>query len=456
MTMATTKVDDRTKSGEPPPAPREDSYQVEMVKSELITHNPWQPRQVINPDELLDLAENIATQGLLQPPLGRRQEKDAVQLAFGHRRLEAIRLLIERNRWDGDTIPVTIRELTDSEMVLFALTENSKRKDLTPLEEYRSYARAIEEVDGLTIQSMADAIGVDRSTLSNNLRILQLPQVVLERVESGEMAARAAREFLALMNDDHCHEREMDWVIKTIASTSGMSGAPDWRTAHVRRELRAQCARFEKEWRPLEGRDNDPVDSIGYGHSGSEREPTFDTEAFVKENPAQAHILPAGPGGQKSRSWTCNVKEWRRRQTTATRELNKQAEEKGESKVNATTSQQAQASRIVQDLVLKQIRKAGVVMETDGKVMPANTDGGTVQRTLDRGKKAQISEDEKAALGTRAEPPRDVHGVKFSKPLDSNRHDIPSYFPDLEECQTRCTWGAGYGYQWRGDPSRLY
>ena len=462
MTTTNTR---KTAAAETPAPTGERTYEVDLVKSELIQHNPWQPRQVIDPDDLQDLAENIAAQGLLQPPLGRRNG-DKVQLAFGHRRLEAIRLLIDKDGWAGDAVPVTLRELTDAEMVLFALTENSKRKDLTPLEEYRSYARAIEEVDGLTIQSLSEAIGVDRSTLSNNLRILLLPRVVLERVESGEMAARAAREFLVLQNEDHCHEREMKEAVDQIARMDGLDGAPDWRTKHVREQIRSAVIRFDSDWRPLEAAGEHDL-SYGYGPgvSATSRAPSFDVAVFIKDCENQCHTIPRLD--DKSRAWTCNVKEWRRRQTAGTREANHAAEAQGKPKFTAPDSERQHADRIVQDPVLKAVRKGGVVMETArGAVVPANTPEAegfeTTERKLTAGKNSQVSDDEKAALGTRAAKPVDIHTKPFRQVLEeqhpNNRYSggVPAYFPDLEECVKRCTWGAGYGYDYRGSLVRLY
>ena len=282
-------------------------YDVVEVDPDLILPNPWQPRRTLHPEDVEAVAESIDSVGLLQVPLGRPSEGGRVQLAFGHTRVEGIRRLISRGRW-ARGVPLTLRSLTDQEMVTFAFAENGKRRDLTPYEEIRGYQKALAEVEGLTVTALSERLGIDRSTLSNHLRILRLPQVVLDRVESGELSPRAAREFLCLMSDDHVHEEDMARVIGHMARSLGV---PDWRVEHVRSLIRDQVTRANVEgWRPLA--------------ADSSVQPTFDVEAYKTAHPAWVHSIP---DSRSAAPWTCNVREWRRLQSAGTRAINKAREE---------------------------------------------------------------------------------------------------------------------------------
>ena len=159
----------------------------ERVDLELIDDNPWQPRQVIDPDALDELAESINQLGLLQSPLGRRSPdvSDRIQTAFGHRRVAACRLLYQQGRWER-CIDMDVADLTDEEMAVMALTENESRKQLSQIEVVRAHKRAIDETS-LSVQALADKLGMNRPTLSNNLRVLELPDFILQHVESGDL-----------------------------------------------------------------------------------------------------------------------------------------------------------------------------------------------------------------------------------------------------------------------------
>ncbi len=404
-----------------------------------IVANPWQPRRMLDPDRVGELAESIHTHGLLQPPAGRMNEgagegkPGVVELVFGHYRVEAIRRLVDAGRWEGD-IPMSILELDDAGMFMTALTENSARTDLTQLEQYQAYARALADIEGLTIQALADSIGVDRSTLSNNLRILELPKVALDHVESGEMAPRAARELLCFKAKDHVHETEIAHVIEDIDRTY-VGQAPDWRTENVRRLVRDAIRRYESAWRPLERNTGDTVE---HGHEGGgfDREPTFDVAAFACEHPTLIHILPRRDG--KTRVWTCNVKEWRRWQSAATREANKTAVERGETPPSAEPKSDSGRSRQRQGI-------AKLAADPLVKSVRAGLPKG------DRGTGGNLSTAEREALGVRGNAPVVFAFDAFNETLD----DLPEWWPDAAECLERCTVGAAYGSTYQGGTVRL-
>ena len=353
----------------------------EQVNLELLDDNPWQPRTEIEPDALQELADSIRELGLLQAPLGRRVENDRIQLAFGHRRVAACRLLNEQGARES-TIDMDLADISDEDMAVLALTENERRRQLTQIEVVRAHKRAIDETS-LSVQALAGKLGMNRSTLANNLRVLELPGFVLEHVESGVLGVTVAREFLVLQNSGHAHTEEMRRVVKQIANTWGSQGAPDWSRRHVRQLIYDTVAYNETDFRPLGPRPK-------VFKAGAAREATFDVEVFSAERPETLHTIPAEDGtGEKyeaSGIWTCDVKAWRTLQTRATRESNKEAEASGESR--STTQEGKSPSR---DQQFQEVLAADPVWKpiSDSREKP--------------GPARPVNDEEREQLGTRAE-----------------------------------------------------
>ena len=198
----------------------------DRIALDVIDDNPWQPREARDPDSLEELADSIRQIGLLQTPLARPAADGRFELAFGYRRIAAVRLLQQREEW-GDYVDLDIEDLTDERMAVIALSENVQRKQLISIEVVRAHRRAIDETK-LTIQALADQIGMSRPNLSNNLRVLELPDFILEHVESGDLSLSVAREFLVLQHDGHAHLEDMQSVVRSISRVFGSRGAPDW------------------------------------------------------------------------------------------------------------------------------------------------------------------------------------------------------------------------------------
>ena len=253
---------------------------LELAPDQLVD-NQFQPRAKVDDEELEGLADNIAISGLLQPPTVRRLDGERFEIAFGHRRVAAVASLIAQKRWIGG-VPVDVRELDDEQMAVVALSENTRRKDLSPLEQYRAWAKVVEEIPEMTIERLAQQVGLDRSTVSNNLRVLKLPKFVLEAVDAGEIPAHSARELLVLQNEDHAHPEIMERVLQRIR---GGSGLPDFRVAAVRNVILEVVRGWQgppQAWRPL--------DLVGGrvehwpGYQANERsEIGFDVDAYATE-----------------------------------------------------------------------------------------------------------------------------------------------------------------------------
>ena len=422
----------------------------EQVDLELIDDNPWQPRQTYDEEGLQELADSIYTLGLLQVPLGRRTEGGRVQSAFGHRRVRSCRLLYSHGR-GPQYIDMDLTEIDDQQMALMALTENEARKQLTQVEVVRAHKKAIEET-GLTVQALADKLGINRSTLSNNLRALALPDFVLEQVESGALSIHVAREFLVLQNEEHVHTEEMQRVVNEIARTWGWSGAPDWSRRHVRQQIARAVSTNENDFRPV-----GPRTKKGDFYGGASREASFDIEAFTAERPEKMHTVPQDDdGGEKyggSRTWTCDAKAWRSAQTRATRESNKEAVAAGQPTTTSTsqapTRDQQLEGVLVEDPVWKAIAAA---RETPGRARPA-----TDEEREQMGSRAELREI--STYGMRGTFYKVLQKAQPQDIYSWQREDgglVPPWFPDLKECQ-KCTIGAAYaksGDSYGGGPRK--
>jgi len=167
--------------------------EVRMLPVDRIRPNPFQPRKEFPEEELAELANSIRVNGLLQPLLVRpRPGKGGEwELVAGERRLRAVGQL----GWSE--VPCWEREVEDRTLLVLALVENLQRESLGPLEEADGY-RALSETFGFTQSDIADAVGKDRSTIANTLRLLQLPPSVKRLLEKGELTAGHVRPLLAI------------------------------------------------------------------------------------------------------------------------------------------------------------------------------------------------------------------------------------------------------------------
>jgi len=183
-------------SGVPPEAIDAADY-VRRVPIAQIRPNPYQPRREFRPEELAELEASIRASGLLQPITLRKIGADSYELIMGERRLRAATQI----GWTE--IPAVVkdaRDVDDRALLTLALVENLQRSDLNPLEEAQGYKRLTDEF-GLTQQQVADAVGKDRSTIANFLRVLSLPGPVRQMLSEGLITLGHARALLALLDD---------------------------------------------------------------------------------------------------------------------------------------------------------------------------------------------------------------------------------------------------------------
>ncbi len=157
---------------------------------ESIQRNPHQPRQDFDPDELQRLAESLTSHGLLQPVVVRPWE-GGYQLIAGERRLRAARLA----GWSE--VPVTIVEADERQTAELAIVENLQRKDLNALEKAASFQRYLDQYGG-TQEELAGRLKLDRSTIANLIRLLELPGQVQDALRCGKITPGHARALLPL------------------------------------------------------------------------------------------------------------------------------------------------------------------------------------------------------------------------------------------------------------------
>jgi len=161
---------------------------------EQIRPNPYQPRQSFDDDALGELADSIQSSGMLQPVVV-RQTSSGFQLIAGERRWRAVQRLGWRQ------VPAVVREVDDQTLLTLALIENLQRDDLNAIDEARGYQRLIDEFK-LAPLDVAKLVGRDRSTVSNTLRLLGLPEEVQGQIASGTLSPGHARALLALPAPD--------------------------------------------------------------------------------------------------------------------------------------------------------------------------------------------------------------------------------------------------------------
>jgi ParB family chromosome partitioning protein len=152
--------------------------------------NPSQPRRTFRDGSLAELAESIRRRGVLQPVLV-EEVGGGYQIVAGERRVRAAKLA------GLDRVPVLVRSFSPDERLEVALIENLQREDLTPIEEAKAY-RQLMDARELTQEQVAAKVGKDRTTVTNSLRLLKLPQKVQDAVEKGDLSAGHARALLAV------------------------------------------------------------------------------------------------------------------------------------------------------------------------------------------------------------------------------------------------------------------
>ncbi len=165
------------------------------LRTSEIEPNRDQPRKNFSDETIATLADSIREHGMLQPILVRPIESGGYQIVAGERRWRAARML------GLDEVPVNIKELSDLETMQIAIIENLQRENLNPVEEASGYNELIEKY-GMTQEKVAKMVGRSRSAVANSIRLLSLPERVLNMLENGDISAGHARALLGFDNEE--------------------------------------------------------------------------------------------------------------------------------------------------------------------------------------------------------------------------------------------------------------
>jgi ParB family transcriptional regulator, chromosome partitioning protein len=179
------------------------------VDSDLLRPNRFQPRTNIDEAKIDDLARSIRSNGIIQPIVVRAVD-GGYEIVAGERRWRA------SQRAGLLKVPVVVRDIPEERLLAAALIENIQREDLNPIEEANAYRRLVDEYQ-LTQEQIADAVGKDRSSVANFLRLLKLPQEVRANLGSGALTMGHARALLGLPDEASQLRVARDIVAKNLS-----------------------------------------------------------------------------------------------------------------------------------------------------------------------------------------------------------------------------------------------
>jgi ParB family chromosome partitioning protein len=193
---------------------------------ETIHANPRQPRKRFDGEATSALAESIRAQGLVQPVVVRPREAGGFELIAGERRWRAAR------EAGVPTVPALVREADDRDSLVLSLVENVAREQLSAVEEARAYALLMDEF-GLSLGDLSKRVGKAKPTVSNRLRLLELPDDVLALVERGDLTEGHARAVLAVPDQDG-RRRLARQIVRRAMSVRAAERAARWAGAKTK------------------------------------------------------------------------------------------------------------------------------------------------------------------------------------------------------------------------------
>lgn len=176
------------------------------LKLDELEANKSQPRTEFSDEALKELADSIAKHGIIQPIVVKPLSSGKYKIIAGERRYRASKMAGLKE------VPVIIKDISDAEIMELALVENLQREDLSALEEAKGY-KALMDSYGMTQAEVAETVGKSRPYVANTIRLLNLPQSVIEKLELGEITAGHARAMLSLSNGD-----DIERALKTTVS----------------------------------------------------------------------------------------------------------------------------------------------------------------------------------------------------------------------------------------------
>ena len=258
-------------STSPPPAPRstrDPKNAVLKVAIEDIEPNQKQPRKHFQDKALRELANSISEHGLMQPIVVRKTG-DVYEIIAGERRWRASQLAGQK------TVEVIIKDVADDDVFVLALIENIQREDLNPIEEAEAYRQIIDQRN-LTQEQLAEAVGKERSSIANVLRLLKLPPRVRSMVAEGALGMGHARALLSLKSEEDMVKIAQEFVKRGFSARQA--------EAYVRQKLKPAS----------EAEDEDPYVAVPGGAAAVKRE----TEALVRSLGTKVRFAIKGRRGK--------------------------------------------------------------------------------------------------------------------------------------------------------------
>lgn len=213
--------------GDLPPLDQQQEPSSLFLPIQKIEPNPFQPRKHFDDDELRALSDSIAKHGVIQPLTVRALENGFYQIVAGERRWRAARMA------GLDEVPAVVVEADDRTTAELALIENLQRQDLDPIEEAQGYRRLIDEYN-LTQEQVAESVGKSRPAVANALRLLALPDDLLDLLADSTITSGHARALLSLPDE----QKQRDAAERIVRSELSV------------RQTEALCKSLLKESRP--------------------------------------------------------------------------------------------------------------------------------------------------------------------------------------------------------------
>lgn len=231
----------------PGTASGDDGERVLQIPIDDIKPNPQQPRQQFDHDALEDLISSIKAHGIIQPLIVIKHGS-GYQLIAGERRFRAARTLGKKK------VPVIVRSATEQQQLEIALVENVQRQNLNPIDKAIGYQRLIDEFS-MTQEAVAQKVGQSRAAVANALRLLQLPQFMMESLADGRLTEGHAKALLSIKNEAE-RERLFQEIIKnklTVRVAEGKARRSTPVRAHTRHSTDPNVAAQEDRLREALG-----------------------------------------------------------------------------------------------------------------------------------------------------------------------------------------------------------